>query len=58
MCKMIIFPGVFFHFLKILIFWAIPEVKGQEMTQIDKFCVVLHNSGTIHHMIVLYSTQV
>ena len=33
MCKMIISPGVFFHYFKILIFWV---VKVQKMTQNDK----------------------
>ena len=32
-CEMVISPGCFFHFFKILIFWV---VKGQEMVQNDK----------------------
>ena len=39
LCKMIIYPGVFFHFFQILIFWAVSGVKGQNMVQNDKkFC--------------------
>ena len=39
MCKMMISPGIFFHFFKILIFWVVKEVKGQKMVQNDnKFC--------------------
>ena len=30
MCKMIIFPGVFFNF-KILVFWVVRGLKGQKM---------------------------
>ena len=39
MCKMIIFPGVFFNF-KILAFWVVRGLKGQKMAQNDKkFCL-------------------
>ena len=39
LCKMIIPPGFFFHFFKILIFQVFREVKGQKMVQNDKkFC--------------------
>ena len=41
-CKMIISPGVFFHFLKILIFWFASGIKGQKMTQNDKSFCLLH----------------
>ena len=36
MCKMIISPGVFLHFFKILIFCVVRGVKGQEMVENDK----------------------
>ena len=40
-CKMIIFPGVFFHFFKTLIFWFVSGIKGQKMIQDDKnFCLL------------------
>ena len=59
MCKMMISPGIFFIFLNILIFWVISGVKEHKMAQNDKtFCVALHISGTIHHMIVIYGTLV
>ena len=39
MCKMIISPGVFFHFFKILIFWVVRGVKRQKIVQNGKkFC--------------------
>ena len=41
-CKMIISPGFFFHFLKILIFWFASGIKGQKMTQNDKSFCLLH----------------
>ena len=46
---------VFFHFLKILIFWVHKGIKGQKN---PKNCVTLHISGTIHHMIVNYGAHV
>ena len=40
LCKMIIAPGIFFHFFKILIFWVFRRVKGQKIVQNDKkFCL-------------------
>ena len=30
LCKMMISPGAFFHFFKILIFWVVRRVKGQK----------------------------
>ena len=36
MCKMVVSPGVFFHFFKILIFQVVSGVKGQKMVQNDK----------------------
>ena len=39
MCKRIISPKVFFHFLKILVYWVnyfVSVVKGQKMAQSDK----------------------
>ena len=51
-------PG-FFSFFVILIFWVVKGVKGQKMVQNDKkiLSVVLHISGTIHHMIFIYGTH-
>ena len=50
---------VTFHFFKILIFQVFRGVKGQKMVQNDKkFCLSLHISGTIYHMIVIYGTHV
>ena len=50
----------FFHFFKTLVFWVVSELKGQKMSQTDKIImsVVLYILGTIHHMIVIYGTQV
>ena len=40
-CKMVISPGVFFYFFKILIFRLHRGVKGQKMVQNDKkFCLL------------------
>ena len=36
LCKMMISPGLFFHFLKILIFWVVSVEQGQKMAQNDK----------------------
>ena len=41
LCKMMISPGVFFHFFKIFILWVVRvgegvDVKGQKMVQNDK----------------------
>ena len=36
MCKMMISPGVFFHFYEILTFWAVRGVKGQKIAQNEK----------------------
>ena len=35
LCKMIISPGVFFHFSKILIFWVVGGIKVQKIVQND-----------------------
>ena len=45
---------------QIFIFQVVSGVKGQKMVQNDKkiMSVVLHISGTIHHMIVIYGTHV
>ena len=63
-CKMIISPGAFLSFLKILIFRVISGVKGQKeekkwskMTK-KNLPITLHISGTIHDMIVIYCTLV
>ena len=56
---------MFFHFFKIVIFWVVRGerrggegggVKGQTLVQI--LSVILHISGTIHHMIAIYGTLV
>ena len=40
MCKMIIYPEVFFILFKILIFWVVRRVKGQKIGENDKnFCL-------------------
>ena len=58
MCKMVISPGVFFHFYKIFIFQIVRGVKGQNLVQNNKkFSVTLRISGTIHHMNVIYGTH-
>ena len=41
-CKMIISPGVFFHFFKILIFQVVRGVKGLKLVQNDKKFCPLH----------------
>ena len=58
LCKIVLSPG-FFSFFVILIFWVVKGVKGQKMVQNDKkiLSVVLHISGTIHHMIFIYGTH-
>ena len=60
MYKMIISPCVFFIFSKFLIFWIVRGVKGQQMVQNDKkiLSITLNISGTIHQMIIIYSTPV
>ena len=41
LCRMIISPGFFFLFSKILIFWVVRETKGQKVVQNDKkFCLL------------------
>ena len=49
----------FFHFFKILIVQVGRKVKGQEVAQDDKkaLSVVPYISGTIHHMIMIFGTQ-
>ena len=49
-----------FHFFKILIFGVVRGVKVQKMVQNDKkiLSVMLHISGTIHHIIVMYGSHV
>ena len=51
MCKMMISPGVFFffHFFKILVFWVIREVKGQNMVQNEKKDSVCHTPYLWNH---------
>ena len=57
---MIVSPGVFFRFFKILIFWNVRWVKGQKifLNDKEKLSAARHISGTIHHVIVIYGTQV
>ena len=58
LCKMMISPGVFFIFFKILIFWIVKGLKGQKRSKMTKTSVTFNISGTIHHMIVICGTQV
>ena len=54
-----IFPGVFFHFFDIFLFWSVSGVKRQKMAQDGKKnSVALHISGTIYRMIVIYGALV
>ena len=46
---MMISPGVFFHFSKILIF-QVRGIKGQKWSKMTKKFCCTHISGTIHHM--------
>ena len=56
---MVISPGVFFQFFKILIFWVVRGVKWQKTVQNDKILsVTLHIPGTIYYMIGIYGTYV
>ena len=43
LCEIIIFPGIFFHFFKILIFWVVRGVKGQKMVQNEKKLCLLRS---------------
>ena len=43
MCKMMISPGVFFHFLEIFIFRAVMGVKGQKIAK-------MKNNNYIGHL--------
>ena len=50
----------YFHVFKILIFWVHRGVvKGQKTVQNDKkiLSILLHISGTIHQMIVIYGAH-
>ena len=64
MSKMIISPSNFFSFTKFLFSGGGGGggggggLKGQKIVQMTKNYVVLYISGTIHNMIVIYSTQV
>ena len=58
MSKMIISPSNFFSFTKFLFSVGGGGLKGQKIVQMTKNYVVLYISGTIHDMIVIYSTQV
>ena len=55
-CKMIISADFCFIFFKILIFWVVRVIKRQKnCPKWQKILsVILHISGTIHHMIVIY----
>ena len=63
---MIISLGHFFFFFKILIPWIVNgggvggTLKGQEKVQSEKniLSVALHITGIMHHMILIYSTDV
>ena len=41
---MIISPGAFFHFLKILIFWVVSGVKGQKKPNMKNENYIRHAS--------------
>ena len=57
MCKILIYPGAFFHFLKIWIFLVFRRVKGQKTTQNYQFhTVTLCISGTVDHIIKIFVT--
>ena len=60
MYKKIISQGLFYIFLKILIFQVVRGLKGQIMVQNDKkiLSVALGISAIIHHMIIVYGTPV
>ena len=59
MCKMMIFPELFFHFFKILIFGVFSGVRGQKMTQIYQFkSVALYVYMSRDHIIKICGTQV
>ena len=49
-----------FSFFQNFDFWVVGGVKGQKVVQNDKkiLSVVLHISGTIHYIIVIYGTLV
>ena len=58
-------PGIFFQFFKILIFWIVREgggggggVKGKKQSKMTKNSVMLHISGTVHQMVVIFGTHV
>ena len=59
MCKMIISPAVFFIFSKC---WFFRVLRGKSAKNGPKWqkilSVMLHISGIIHHMIVIYGTHV
>ena len=58
-CKVIVSPSIFFDFFKILIFQVVSGLEGQKVAQNDKnVSIAPHISGTMHHMIVIYGTQV
>ena len=59
MCKMIISPGVFFQFFKILIFQVVRDCRrAKNCPKWQKLLsVALYISGTIHHMTVIYATH-
>ena len=46
MCKMMVSPGIFFHFFEILFFWAVRGVKGEKTVQNEK--QQLHASCAIY----------
>ena len=41
-CKMVMFPDVFFHFFEILIFWAVKGVKGQKKPKMKNNNSICH----------------
>ena len=60
LCKMMISPNSFFIFSKFWFCGLLVGWKGKKWPKMKKkfLSVTLHISGTIHHMIVIYGTQV
>ena len=48
LCKMMISPGAFFHFFKILIFWVVRRVKGQKWPRMTGKSVLLSALCTLY----------
>ena len=59
MYKVIISAGVFFHFFKTFVFWVVREnEKAKKGPKCQKnLPAMIHISGTIHHIIVIYGAH-